>query len=133
MCPNHFLPFKCRKTKNKSTSPVYLIDPFILSLCRILPQFVVISLLINLLTFIFKNTEQRHREEFISTVCVLEGRGRIKWAQEVIGGSKGTINVFHAKTERKEPVKIFVSLPLKTLTKLVVSYDTEMCCGWGEA
>ena len=48
--------------------------------------------------------EQRHQEEFISTVCITEGSGRMKSA-EVTGGSKRRVGAFHAKMGR-EPVEV---------------------------
>lgn len=54
--------------------------------------------------------EQRHEEEFTSTVCVIEG-----------SGSKGTVSAFHANTGRKENLgKYYVSLPVKTLTTMIL-------------
>lgn len=54
--------------------------------------------------------EQRHEEEFTSTVCIIEG-----------SGSKGTVSAFHANTGRKENLgKYYLSLPVKTLTRMIL-------------
>lgn len=68
--------------------------------------------------------QQRHEEEFISTLCVIEGNENGE-GREVIEGSKRTGSMFHAKMGRKEENqwKYLCFLSLKSLMGVVVSCD----------
>ena len=57
--------------------------------------------------------EQRHEEEFTSTLCVIEG-----------SESKGTVSIIHASTGRKENQGKYLCAPA---SENVDKGDIEMC------